>query len=509
MDQVSRSTRFVLAAFGVGAIVLCADAIAAEGKKEKPAGKVERPAAKKAPAKPGAAKAPAAAGAITDDTVDPAIWGKEYPLQYESYTKTTDQKRTRFGGSEALPRTPDQADPRSIVAQSKLEEDPRLKAIWNGYAFAVDFREERGHAYALEDQTYTQRQKAVKQPGACLNCHASSYVAFKQQGNGDVVKGFEKVNAMPFQEARKLVDHPVACIDCHDPDTMKLRITRPAFIEGMRALKALDGKQNYDVNRDATPQEMRTFVCGQCHVEYYFKGAEKRLVYPWARGLKVDQIQAYYDEVGHKDWVHKDSGAPALKAQHPEFELYNQGSHARAGVACADCHMPEAKKGNETFTDHWVRSPLLNVKAACQQCHTKASEEELKDRAETIQARFFDLRNQAMDATVALVNDLAAAKAAGRPDAELETARYLQRRAQFYLDFVEAENSTGFHADQEAARILGESMNYARQGQLSLRDPKFQPTVKVVAISTATPGNVQAPGTGPAPAQGQPAPAAK
>jgi nitrite reductase (cytochrome c-552) len=166
--------------------------------------------------------------------------------------------------------------------------------------------------------------------------------------------------------------------------------------------------------------------------------------------------------------------------------------------------MPDVKVGKETISDHHVRSPLLNVKNACQRCHTKASEGELKDRAETIQARFFDLRNQAMDATVALIGDLAAAKAAGKSDQELEAPRYLQRRAQFYLDFVEAENSTGFHADQEATRILGESINYARQGQLALRDPKFQPTVKIVSISTSTPGPVQAPGTGPGGTSAQP-----
>ena len=65
------------------------------------------------------------------------------------------------------------------------------------------------------------------------------------------------------------------------------RVTRPGFIEGMRALKASQGVNDYDVNRQATRQEMRAFVCGQCHVEYYFKGPEKRLTYPWARGLRT------------------------------------------------------------------------------------------------------------------------------------------------------------------------------------------------------------------------------
>ena len=200
-----------------------------------------------------------------------------------------DQQRTRYGGSEAVPRTPTQADPRSVVAQSRLEEDPRLKTMWAGYAFAKDFREERGHAFMLDDQTYTERQQAAKQPGTCLHCHASIAVPYKKAGDGDLMKGFEKFNQMPFAEARKLVTHPVACIDCHDPTTMQLRVTRPGFIEGMRALKAGAGVKDYDVNRDATRQEMRSFVCGQCHVEYYFKGPEKRLVYPWANGLKVEK----------------------------------------------------------------------------------------------------------------------------------------------------------------------------------------------------------------------------
>ena len=52
--------------------------------------------------------------------------------------------------------------------------------------------------------------------------------------------------------------------------------------------------------------------------------------------------------------------------------------------------------------------------------------------------------------------------------------REMQRRAQFYLDFVEAEYSTGFHAPQEATRILGEALDYARQGQLALRDADFR-----------------------------------
>ncbi|MGZ9242929.1 MAG: ammonia-forming cytochrome c nitrite reductase subunit c552 [Candidatus Binatia bacterium] len=409
---------------------------------------------------------------LTDDTEDPAVWGKNFPLQYDDYKRTVDQVRTRFGGSEAEPRTPTKADPRSIVSQSKIEEDPRLKIMWAGYAFAKDFREERGHAFMLDDQIFTERQQVAKQPGTCLQCHASLYVPYRKAGNGDLIKGFEKLNQMPYAEARKLVSHPVACIDCHDSSTMQLRVTRPGFIEGMRAFKASQGVQNYDVNKQATRQEMRAYVCGQCHVEYYFKGPEKRLVYPWAKGLKVEEIQAYYDEAKFKDWTHADSGAAVLKAQHPEFELWSQGIHARSGVTCADCHMPYKREGALKISDHHVRSPILNINRACQTCH-KWPEEELKARVETIQQRTHKLRNVAMDALIDLITDLKTAKTAGKTDAELAKAQDFQRKAQFYLDFVEAENSTGFHAPQEAARILGESIDFSRQGQIVLRDGKL------------------------------------
>jgi nitrite reductase (cytochrome c-552) len=435
---------------------------------------------------------------LSEETTDPEIWGKNFPMQYDGYLRTVDQVRTRFGGSEAVPHVPTQADPRSVVAQSRLEEDPRLKTMWAGYAFSKDFREERGHAHMLSDQTFTERQKVAKQPGTCLHCHASMWAAYNKLGNGDIFKGFEAINQQPYFEARKLVDHPVACIDCHDPKTMALRVTRPGFIEGMRAMKNDPG---YDPNTMATRQEMRTYVCGQCHVEYYFKGAEKRLTYPWHNGLKGDQILEYYEtKTDHADWTHAETGAKVLKAQHPEFEMYNQGIHARSGVACADCHMPYMREGALKISDHHVRSPLLNVNRACGSCH-KWSEEELTTRVHTIQERTYQMRNIAMDALMALISDIKSAAAGGASAAQLDEARKQQKRAQFLLDFIEAENSMGFHAPQEAARLMTISIDHTRRGQIALRGvipgpaPLPQPTIPLA------PGNVNqkgAAGTTPA-----------
>jgi nitrite reductase (cytochrome c-552) len=426
---------------------------------------------------------------LNENSVDPAQWGKNFPRQYDGYIRTVDTgpgSRTRHGGSEAFQR---------------LDEFPRWRTIFAGYAFSVDYREERGHSYMLSDQTETERVKVFKQYGNCLHCHASIIPAYRELGSQagvpadsdphsfnwpQVMKGFEQMNPMPYWDARKMVDHPVACIDCHDPQMMHLRVTRPGFVNGIAALAASDdpvphlpsverwrkGERStpYDPNTLASRQEMRSFVCGQCHVEYHFAGEKKQLTYPWHKGLKVQQIEAHYDETGWTDWTHAQSGAKALKAQHPEFETWSQGIHARSGVSCADCHMPYMRQGAIKISDHHVRSPLLNINNACQTCHNYP-EEELKARALAIQDRTRALMDRAEIAVVELITAIEARKNSGATDDQLKPARELHRKAQWRLDFVSAENSMGFHADQETARVLAEAIDYARQGQVELLKP--------------------------------------
>lgn len=409
---------------------------------------------------------------LTEDTTDPDEWGKNFPSQYDGYLRTVDTERTKHGGSDAF---------------SKLEKDPFLVKFYKGYLFSVDFREERGHAYMLKDQDETLRVKQGKQPGACLHCHSSVIPAYRDAGKGDVMKGFEVVCAMDYPEARKLVKHPVACIDCHDPKTMHLRVTRPGFLNAIQVLAKSDyplpqfqsierwrkdktkGRGDYDVNKMATRQELRSFVCGQCHVEYYFKGQGKLLTYPWHKGLRADQIEDYYDSVQFTDWTHEETGAPMLKAQHPEFELWNQGIHARSGVACADCHMPYKREGAVKISDHHIRSPLLNVDRACLTCHHSSSEE-MKARAEAIQDKTEMMLGKAKSAVGLLIGELKAAKAL--EPAALEGAKKLHRKANWYLDFVLSENSYGFHAPQESARLLAEAIDAAHTGRISILEAK-------------------------------------
>ncbi|MDN5564941.1 MAG: ammonia-forming cytochrome c nitrite reductase subunit c552 [Luteococcus sp.] len=413
---------------------------------------------------------------LTDTTVDPAVWGKNFPIQYEMYKKTTEMEPTEFGGSTPTKHVPDAKDPRTVVAAQELDREPRLKRLWAGYAFATDYREARGHAYMLEDQLFTKRMTDFPQPGACINCHASTYTVFKEIGGGDAMKGFDETNHAKYMDISGKFKHPISCIDCHDPKTMALRVTKPAFINGIKELKASEGVKNYDVNKDATPQEMRSFVCGQCHVEYYFKGDKKTLTFPWSKGLTIEN--EYQDSADHVDWTHKLTGMPGLKAQHPDFETWSNGIHAKAGVSCADCHMPYKRQGATKVSEHQVRSPMLDVNASCQTCH-KASEKEMKERVSTIQNRFHKTMDETYTAVDELIADIEAAQKSGVAKDRLDQARLYQRKASFYLDYSESENSNGFHAPAYSQQILAEATNAARQGQLALlgksSDPKPLP----------------------------------
>ncbi|MFT3764115.1 MAG: ammonia-forming cytochrome c nitrite reductase subunit c552 [Minicystis sp.] len=410
---------------------------------------------------------------VTEDTTDPAEWGKNWPRQYDGYLRTARPTRTKYGGGAPSEGTP---------APEKAEKDPWLTRMFAGYAFAIDYRDRRGHAHMLTDQEDTKRTRERPQPGSCLHCHASVMPLYRKAGReaapslspaDQIQKGFEAIGKLDYWTANEKLreagaGHPVSCVDCHDPKTMALRVTRPGFINGIKALKAKEGVKDYDPNRDATRQEMRSFVCGQCHVEYYC-GPKTTLFFPWNNGIKVEEIESYYDGYkfpdGHRfyDWQHGETGAEVLKAQHPEFEVWSQGTHAKAGVACADCHMPYVREGAMKVSDHWVRSPLTNINHACQQCH-HYPEADIRARVETIQDRHYALLTRAGRALTDMLDAVKAAKAAGVPADTLRPILELQRKAQWRLDFVAAENSMGFHAPQELARILGESIESVAPG---------------------------------------------
>ncbi|MBK9516786.1 MAG: ammonia-forming cytochrome c nitrite reductase subunit c552 [Anaeromyxobacter sp.] len=483
---------------------------------------------------------------VTENDTDPAKWGTNWPREYDGYKRTSEPTGTKYGGGG-------HASNESQPPPQKAVRDPWLTRIFAGYLFAVDFRDRRGHSYALFDQEVTKRNLPAenKQSGNCLHCHASIMPLYTKLGKeaqpqGTLVEqqqaGLVKVGEMDYWVAHKALGeltggkaHPVSCVDCHDPQSMEIRVTRPGLIAGLQKLAAGTGavphlpsierwrkgdrSRPYDANLDGTRQEKRSFVCGQCHVEY-FCGKGMTLLFPWAEGLKIEEMEHLYDGMQvkgsrFKDWTHAETGFELLKAQHPEFEMWSQGIHARSGVACADCHMPYKREGAQKLSEHWVKSPLLSANRSCAGCHPY-SDEEIKARVEGIQDRHFALMTRAGNAAVAAIdaivavrkpyddkaregaaakalealsakedytkadqdaqakklgaatkaNLLAAWREVVNGDPALKELENLQRAAQWRLDIVAAENSMGFHAPQEMARILAESIDLSRQAQL-------------------------------------------
>jgi nitrite reductase (cytochrome c-552) len=378
---------------------------------------------------------------IDELEVDPEVWGVNFPRHFDRHQLTrTIYGRTPYAGTTDPP-------------YDKLEANPFKRIAWAGMPFEVDYNLARGHYYAQIDQRNTKRATEFNQPGACLNCHSGEFTRLLAEME------WAEINRTPYNDFRDHISElGVSCADCHDPATMALRINRPALINALEA-------QGRDW-RDASRQEMRSLVCAQCHVEYYFRGPEREVVFPWSRGMSVEAIEEHFDAYGFSDWTHGLTGAPMIKVQHPEYELFTTSVHYQRGVACADCHMPYVREGGVKISDHWIRSPLTNLTNACQNCH-RIPEEQLRDIVLTIQTRTARLLADAEAALAAAIDAIVAAIEAGVPEEALTEARHLHRRAQLRWDFVVSENSMGFHSPQEAARITANAIDFARQAQLS------------------------------------------
>jgi nitrite reductase (cytochrome c-552) len=382
---------------------------------------------------------------------DSSIWGLNYPNQYSSYLAIADNNTdTEYGGSSAF---------------SHLERDPRQVILFMGYPFSKDYNDDRGHAYALEDVNATRRVTETTH-ATCYSCKSSDNPGLWNE------LGLEGYDSLLFSEIAPQLTETIGCANCHEAGTMRLIVTNPS-------LEAAFEAQGIDWN-DFSRQEMRTVVCANCHVEYYMVGEDKILTFPWENGTRIDQIVAYYDEIGFSDWTYPGTGTPALKAQHPEFEFFTAGStHYNAGVACADCHMPYTRDGAMKFSDHNIHSPLLNeeaTQAACGQCHTDVTY--VSGRVNEIQDQVFLAKQATEDALVDAITALQAA--AANPNADpvlLDEARQLHRQSQFMWDFVSAENSMGFHNPEYALSILAESTDLARQAQMKAAQAAGDPAL--------------------------------
>jgi len=364
---------------------------------------------------------------------DSSQWGVAFPRQYDAYRRMFDATtRTKYGG----------ADPRDYLAET-----PANVILFAGYGFAKEYRQARGHVYAIDDVTGTQRVGPAT-PAACWTCKSPDASRLMSE------MGASQFYASSFQALRSDIAHPIGCFDCHEPNSMKLRVARPALREAFQ-------RAGRDIDH-VSHQEMRSLVCAQCHGEYYFRGPGNHLTFPWDEGLGAEPMEAYYAASGFADWTHAISKTPMVKMQHPDYEVYTTGIHAYRNVSCADCHMPYRTEGGVKYTDHHVQSPLLNIANSCAVCH-RWSEEEIRSRVEAIQDKVREARDRAETAIARGHFDIAAAMQAGAADQELQSSRTLVRQAQLRWDYVAAHNGMGFHSPQECMRLLGAAVDLAGQ----------------------------------------------
>lgn len=375
---------------------------------------------------------------IPDWTPDNAVWGENFPRQYQSYMNTADTTfKSKYGGSATI---------------DYLEKYPELVVMWAGFAFSRSYNQGRGHYYAVSD-VHNSLRTDVPQPSTCWTCKSTDVPRLMNE------MGVEAFYSGKWADLGPEVVNHIGCQDCHDPKTMNLRITRPALAEAF-------ARQGIDIN-NATRQEMRSLVCAQCHVEYYFKNPGTYLTFPWDKGYSAENMEEYFDNIQHVDWVHNLSKAPMLKAQHPDYELYKTGVHAQRGVACADCHMPYKREGGIKFTDHHLVSPLKNIANTCQVCHRESEATLLADVIDR-QNKIAELRRIVEKNLAQLHIEAKMAWDAGATEAEMKDVLQLIRHAQWRWDWVAAANGYGVHSPAEALRVLGTSIQKSQEARIIL-----------------------------------------
>jgi nitrite reductase (cytochrome c-552) len=377
------------------------------------------------------------------------VWGENFPRQFQSYYNTADTSfRSKYGGNAMI---------------DMLEEGPELVVLWAGYGFSREYNQGRGHYYAIKDVRNILRTGAPTNesdgpmPTTCWTCKSPDVPRVM---NRDGVAEFYKGS---WSRLGPEIVNPIGCADCHDDETMNLRISRPALIEAYN-------KMGKDVNKSSY-QEMRSLVCAQCHVEYYFdkekvEGAQY-LTFPWDNGFTAEAIAEYYDNLEFSDWTHALSRTPMLKAQHPDYEVYMTGIHAIRGVSCADCHMPYSSEGGQKFTDHKMQSPLNNIANSCQVCHREETNRLVQDVYER-QDRIAENRVKLEELLVRAHVEAKKAWDLGASEAQMEDILQGIRHAQWRWDYVAATHGGSFHSPVETGRTLANGITIVQETRIEL-----------------------------------------
>lgn len=377
------------------------------------------------------------------------VWGENFPRQYQTYMQTSDTTfESKYNGAKKT---------------DMLAKYPEMVILWADYGFAKEYNQGRGHYHAIDDIREILRTgapingKESPMPNTCWTCKSPDVPRLMSEiGPAEFYRG-------TWEEKGHEIINPIGCADCHDAETMNLRISRPALIEAFE-------RQGKDISM-ASHQEMRSLVCAQCHVEYYFNKDKvegvQYLTFPWDNGFAIEDMEKYYDDMEFSDWTHGLSRAPMLKAQHPDYEVYATGIHASRGVSCADCHMPYMNEGGQKFTDHHIQSPLNNVANSCQVCHRDETEELVA----TVYKRQDQIAHNREKLEELLVRAHVEAKYAwdfGATEKQMEDVLMDIRHAQWRWDFSAAGHGNSFHNPVELGRIIGDGINIAQEARIKL-----------------------------------------
>jgi len=404
------------------------------------------------------------AGVIGEKEFDPEVWGKVFPLQYESWLKTEEPKPS----SLSMYRKGWDKDK---IVYDKLNEMPYLALLFNGWGFGVEYNEPRGHHYAVIDQIEIDPSR-TKPGGVCLACKNPMHKSLTEKN------GMAYLTA-PFGDALKMMPEKLqklgpACYDCHKPADMGMRINKTHLENGLKML----GKDEF------TRQEQRMLACAQCHITYYVPRTPDKKVagdvtLPWT-GAKWGNISIegiikdLLTDTKRIEWKQKVTGFDMPFIRHPEFELFTKGStHFNAGLSCPDCHMPYRRSGSYKISDHNVTSPVKMDFIACAQCHTEKADW-LKKQLFTTQERTVSMQSRAgyAVATVAKLFEIIhenQAKGKNIDQGIYAKAKDAYMQGALRLNFISAENSMGFHNPTETARILTDSLAFANKAETMLR----------------------------------------
>ncbi|SHO48433.1 ammonia-forming cytochrome c nitrite reductase [Desulfopila aestuarii] len=375
-------------------------------------------------------------------------WAEKYPNQYNSWKQTSEND--------------------SIT--DMIAKKPQLAILWAGYGFAKDYNAPRGHFYALQSNVNSLRTGAPvgpdtgPMPTACWTCKSPDVPRIMER-DGEL----EYFTGKWAKYGNEIVNS-IGCADCHSSQTGELQISRPYLTKGLEAI-GVDTKK-------VDSEDMRTLACAQCHVEYYFKKTEwtdkdgnKKtagvVTLPWDNGLSAEAMEKYYDDINFSDWTHGISKTPMLKAQHPGYEIYSTGIHAKSGVSCADCHMPSKKEGDETFSDHHIASPLATDDIVCVGCHDQDAEV-IKAVVEEKLERKEQLMEIAMDNLAKAHLEAGKAWEVGATEDEMKDILTDIRHAQWKWDYSIASHGSFFHAPEETLRLLAVANETAQQARLKL-----------------------------------------